>query len=38
VLGYEVYGTGGAFYGAALMVFLIAALEAAGAAQEAARA
>jgi predicted PurR-regulated permease PerM len=38
VLGYEVYGAGGAFYGAALMVFLIAALEAAGAAQEAARA
>jgi predicted PurR-regulated permease PerM len=38
LLGYEVYGAGGAFYGAALMVFLIAALEAAGAAEEAARA
>lgn len=36
VLGYEVYGAGGAFYGAALMVFVIAGLDAVGELQEAA--
>jgi predicted PurR-regulated permease PerM len=30
VLGYEVYGAGGAFYGAALMVFAVAGLDALG--------
>jgi predicted PurR-regulated permease PerM len=30
VLGYEVYGAGGAFYGAALVVFLIAGIDAVG--------
>ena len=30
VLGFEIYGAGGAFYGAALMVFVVAALDAVG--------
>ena len=30
VLGYEIYGAGGAFYGAALMVFVVAGLDAIG--------